>query len=110
MQKIRKGDDVVVIAGKSKGARGKVLRVIPDSKGGPKDRVLVAGVNVVTKHVKPTRQNQRGGIERREAPIHISNVMIADPQSGEPTRVRIQSLEDGRKVRIAVKSGEQIDS
>lgn len=105
MQKIRKGDDVVVIAGKSKGKRGKVLRVIP-----AKQRVLVAGVNVVTKHVKPTRQNQRGGIERREAPIHISNVMIADPQSGEPTRVRIQALEGGRKVRVAVKSGEQIDS
>lgn len=105
MQKIRKGDDVVVIAGKSKGKRGKVLRVIP-----AKDRVLVAGVNVVTKHVKPTRQNQRGGIERREAPIHISNVMIADPQNGEPTRVRIQTLEGGRKVRVAIKSGEQIDS
>jgi large subunit ribosomal protein L24 len=105
MEKIRKGDDVVVIAGKSKGARGKVLRVIP-----AQSRVLVSGVNVVTKHVKPTRQNQRGGIERREAPIHISNVMIADPHSGEPTRVRIQALEDGRKVRVAVKSGEQIDS
>jgi large subunit ribosomal protein L24 len=105
MQKIRKGDDVVVIAGKSKGTKGKVLRVIPANK-----RVLVAGVNVVTKHVKPTRQNQRGGIERREAPIHISNVMIADPQSGEPTRVRVQILEGGRKVRVAVKSGEQIDS
>jgi large subunit ribosomal protein L24 len=105
MEKIRKGDDVVVIAGKSKGTRGKVLRVIP-----AKSRVLVSGVNVVTKHVKPTRQNQRGGIERREAPIHISNVMIADPHSGEPTRVRIQALEDGRKVRVAVKSGEQIDS
>ncbi|KIG15753.1 LSU ribosomal protein L24p (L26e) [Enhygromyxa salina] len=105
MQKIRKGDDVVVIAGKSKGTKGKVLRVIPADK-----RVLVAGVNVVTKHVKPTRQNQRGGIEKREAPIHISNVMIADPQTGEPTRVRIQTLEGGRKVRVAVKSGEQIDS
>ena len=105
MQKIRKGDDVVVIAGKNKGTKGKVLRVIPANK-----RVLIAGVNVVTKHVKPTRQNQRGGIERREAPIHISNVMIADPQSGEPTRVRIQILEGGRKVRVAVKSGEQIDS
>jgi large subunit ribosomal protein L24 len=105
MQKIRKGDEVVVIAGKSKGTRGKVLRVLP-----AKSRVLVAGANVVTKHVKPTRQNQRGGIERREAPIHISNVMIADPQTGEPTRVRIQTLEGGRKVRVAVKSGEQIDS
>jgi len=105
MQKIRKGDEVVVIAGKNKGNRGKVLQVLPAS-----NRVLVQGVNVVTKHVKPTRQNQRGGIEKREAPIHISNVMIADPQSGEPTRVRIQALEGGRKVRVAVKSGEQIDS
>lgn len=105
MEKIRKGDEVVVIAGKSKGKRGKVLRIIP-----AKERVLVAGVNVVTKHVKPTRQNQRGGIERREAPIHLSNVMIADPQNGEPTRVRIQTLEGGRKVRVAIKSGEQIDS
>ena len=105
MEKIRKGDEVVVIAGKSKGKRGKVLRIIP-----AKERVLVAGVNVVIKHVKPIRQNQRGGIERREAPIHISNVMIADPQNGEPTRVRIQTLEGGRKVRVAIKSGEQIDS
>ena len=105
MQKIRKDDEVVVIAGKSKGTKGKVLRVIPAKK-----RVLVAGVNVITKHVKPTRQQQNGGIVRREAPIHISNVMIADPQSGEPTRVRIQTLEGGRKVRVAVKSGEQIDS
>ena len=105
MHKIRKGDEVVAVAGKNKGKRGQVLRVIP-----AKERVLIAGVNVVTKHVKPTRQNQRGGIERREAPIHISNVMIADPQNGEPTRVRIQTLEGGRKVRVAVKSGEQIDS
>jgi large subunit ribosomal protein L24 len=105
MQKIRKGDEVVVIAGKNKGTRGKVLRVLPAT-----DKVVVQGVNVVIKHVKPTRQNQRGGIERREAPIHISNVAIADPQTGEPTRIRIQTLEGGRKVRVAVKSGEQIDS
>ena len=105
MNKIRKGDEVVVIAGKDKGTRGRVLRVLPAAK-----RILIEGVNVVTKHVKPTRQNQRGGIERREAPIHISNVMIADPQSGEPTRIRINTLEGGRKVRVAVKSGEQIDS
>jgi large subunit ribosomal protein L24 len=79
--------------------------VLPDA-----DSVLVANINVVTKHVKPTRQNQRGGLEKREAPIHISNVMIADPQSGDPTRVRIRTLETGHKVRVAVKSGEQIDS
>jgi large subunit ribosomal protein L24 len=105
MQKIRKGDKVVVIAGKSKGARGQVLQVLPTA-----DKVVVQGVNVITKHVKPTRRNQRGGIEKREAPIHISNIMIADPKSGEPTRVRIMTLEGGRKVRVAVKSGEQIDS
>lgn len=105
MQKIRKGDEVIVIAGKDKSKRGKVLRVLPSV-----DKVVVQGINVVTKHVKPTRQNQRGGIERREAPIHISNVSIADPQTGKPTRVRIQTLEGGRKVRVAVKSGEQIDS
>jgi large subunit ribosomal protein L24 len=105
MQKIRKGDKVVIIAGKNKGARGQVLQVLPTT-----DKVVVQGVNVITKHIKPTRQNQRGGIEKREAPIHISNIMIADPKSGEPTRVRIMTLEGGRKVRVAVKSGEQIDS
>ena len=104
MERVRKDDDVVVIAGKYKGSKGKVLRVLPGA-----DRVLVAGVNVVTKHVKPTRQNQRGGIEKREAPIHLSNVMLQDPKTGEPTRVRVKFLEGGRKVRIAVKSGEQID-
>ncbi|EDM76425.1 50S ribosomal protein L24 [Plesiocystis pacifica SIR-1] len=105
MQKIRKGDSVVVITGKDKGKSGEVLRVLPSD-----NRVLVQGVNVITKHVKPTRQNQRGGLEKREAPIHISNVMIADPRDGEPTRVQIKTLEGGQKVRVAVRSGEQIDS
>ena len=104
MERVRKDDKVVVIAGKDKGQSGEVLRVLPK-----KNRVLVKGVNIVTKHVKPTRTNQRGGIERREAPIHLSNVMLADPSTGEPTRVRIKTLEGGRKVRVAVKSGEQID-
>ena len=105
MERVKKNDNVVVVAGKDKGKRGKVMRVIPE-----KQRVVVEGVNVVTKHNKPTRQNQRGGIERKEAPIHLSNVMLADPQTGEPTRVRFQVLESGQKVRVAVKSGEQIDS
>ncbi len=103
MNKIRKDDQVVVVAGKDKGKRGQILRMSGE-------RVVVQNVNVITKHVKPTRQNQRGGIEKREAPIHISNVMLADPKTGEPTRVRIHTLEGGRKVRVAVKSGEQIDT
>jgi large subunit ribosomal protein L24 len=108
MQRIRTGDEVVVIAGKHKGAHGKVLKVQPgeESEGG---RVVVQGVNIVTKHVKPSRENPQGGIQKREAPIHISNVMLADPKSGDPTRVRFKTLENGTKVRIAVKSGEQID-
>lgn len=99
--RVRKDDEVVVIAGREKGRRGKVLRVIPDS-----DRVVVQGINVVTKHVKPSRQNPQGGIQKREAPIHLSNVMLVDPESNEPTRVRFKILESGRKVRIAVKSGQ----
>ena len=105
MERVRKGDDVVIVAGRDKGMRGKVLRVLPKS-----ERVVVEGVNVITKHRKPTRTQQRGGIEKREAPIHVSNVMVADPSTGEPTRVRIKELEGGRRVRIAVKSGEQIDT
>lgn len=103
--RVRKDDEVVVIAGREKGRRGKVLRVIPDA-----NRVVIQGVNIVTKHVSPSRQNPQGGITRREAPMHLSNVMLADPQSGEPTRVRFKILESGRKVRIAVRSGQQIDT
>ncbi|MEE9384210.1 MAG: 50S ribosomal protein L24 [Nannocystaceae bacterium] len=104
MKRVRKGDSVVVVAGKSKGTSGAVLRVLTDS-----DRVLVEGVNIVTKHVKPARRNERGGIEKREAPIHVSNVMLADPTSGKPTRVRIVTLESGQRVRVSIQSGEQID-
>jgi len=104
MQRIRSGEEVVVIAGKNKGSHGKVLKVNLDD-----DRVVIQGVNIVTKHVKPSRENPQGGIQKREAPIHLSNVMLADPKSGDPTRVRFQTLENGTKVRIAVKSGEQID-
>ena len=104
MQRIKKDDEVVVIAGKNKGAHGKVLSVLVDD-----DRVIVQGLNIVTKHVKPSRENPQGGIQKREAAIHISNVMLADPKSGDPTRVRFKTLESGTKVRVAVKSGEQID-
>ena len=104
MQRVRHGDTVVVIAGKQKGATGKVLRVQPDA-----DRVVVEGVNVRTKHIKPSQANPQGGRTKREYPIHLSNVMLADPKTGEPTRIRISTLADGRRVRVAVKSGEQID-
>lgn len=105
MQRVKKDDTVVVVAGKDKGSRGRVLQVIPGA-----DRVVVEGVNVVTKHIKPSQQNPQGGRVKREAPIHMSNVMLADPKTGEPTRVRINELADGRRVRVAVKSGEQIDT
>jgi large subunit ribosomal protein L24 len=104
MQRVKKGDTVVVVAGKNKGKSGEVLRVLPGA-----EKLLVAGVNVVTKHVKPSQQNPQGGRVQREAPIHSSNVMVADPQDGKPTRVRFNVLADGRKVRVAVRSGEQID-
>lgn len=105
MQRVKKDDTVVVIAGKNKGTKGRVLAVYPKD-----DKVLVEGVNVVTKHLKPSQTNPQGGRVRKEAPIHISNVMLADPQTGEPTRVRIKQLESGARVRIAVKSGEQLDT
>jgi large subunit ribosomal protein L24 len=104
MQRVKKGDRVVVIAGKDKGSTGEVLQVIPAD-----DKVVVAGVNVVTKHLKRSQTNPQGRIEKREAPIHLSNVMLADPRDGSPTRVRVQELEDGRRIRVAVRSGEQID-
>lgn len=100
--KIKKGDQVVVLAGKDKGKKGEVLRVIPEDS-----RVVVAGVNVVTKHVKPS-QTSAGGIQKTELPVHISNVAVADPKTGKPTRVGFKVLKDGKKVRVAKKSGETI--
>jgi large subunit ribosomal protein L24 len=104
MERVRQGDTVVVIAGKQKGTKGRVLRVLPKE-----ERAVIEGVNVRTKHIKPTQANPQGGRVKREYPIHLSNVMLADPKTGEPTRVRVSTLTDGRRVRIAVKSGEQID-
>ena len=101
--KIRKGDRVKVIAGRSKGKIGDVLRVLPTES-----RVVVAGVNVIKRHTKPGR-NDAGGIIEREAAIHISNVAVLDPKSDKPTKVGFKFLEDGRKVRIARASGETID-
>lgn len=99
--KIKKGDSVVVRSGKDKGRTGTVLQVMPKE-----GKVLVEGVNVATRHRKPTQTNPQGGIERREAPMAISKVGLA--VDGKPTRVRFESR-DGKKVRVAVKSGETID-
>ncbi len=103
MQRIRKGDEVTVLAGRDRGKKGSVLRVLLDE-----DRVVVQGVNMVKRH---TRQNmrQQGGIVEKETPIHISNVALADPKSGKPTRVGFKFMNDGRKVRFAKASGEVID-
>ena len=103
MQKIRKGDRVVVLAGKDKGKRGEVLRVLPKE-----NRAVVQGANVVKKHQKATRAST-GGIVEQEAPINMSNLAHVDPKTSEPTRVGFKFLEDGRKVRFAKKSGEIID-
>jgi len=103
-RKIRKDDEVIVLTGRDKGKRGAVLRIITKT-----DRVLVEGVNVSKRHVKPTQGDPQGGIVERESPIHISNVALIDPESDRPTRVRYKKLEDGRKVRVAARSGEVID-
>jgi large subunit ribosomal protein L24 len=101
--KIKKGDRVVVLSGKDKGKHGEVLRALPkDSK------VVVAGVNVISRHTKPSQADPQGGIKRSEAPIHVSKVAIEDPKTGKPTRVGFR-IEDGQKVRVAKRSGEVIN-
>ena len=102
--KIKKGDSVVVRSGKDKGRSGTVLQVMP--KDG---KVLVQGVNVAARHRKPSQANPQGGIDRFEAPMAISKVGLADPKTGKATRVRFETSKDGKKVRVAVKSGEKID-
>jgi large subunit ribosomal protein L24 len=101
-QKIKKGDKVVVLSGKDKGRTGEVVRAMP--KDG---KVIVSGINVHARHRKPSQVNPQGGIERKEAPLHVSKVAIADPKSGAATRVRFEER-DGKKVGVAVKSGELI--
>lgn len=100
---VKKGDKVVVITGKDKGKQGVILEAYPKN-----DRVLVEGVNVIKKHQKPNQLNPQGGILTQEAPIHVSNVMPIDPKSGEPTRIGYKVV-DGKKQRIAKKSGELLD-
>jgi large subunit ribosomal protein L24 len=101
--KIKKGDNVVVLSGKDKGKHGIVTASLP--KAG---KLVVSGVNVITRHVKPTQQNPQGGLQRSEAPLAASKVAIEDPKTGKPTRVRFEER-DGKKVRVAVKSGEVIN-
>jgi large subunit ribosomal protein L24 len=101
--KIKKGDKVVVLTGRDKGRTGEVIQVMPTE-----ERALVRGVNMVQRHTKPQGVNE-GGIIRKEAPIHLSNLAVADPKSGEATRVGFKILEDGRKVRFAKRSGDLID-
>jgi len=102
-KKIRKGDEVIVIAGKDKGKTGNVLRVMPKES-----RVLVQGVNMIKRHMRPSASSP-GGIDEREASLHISNVALIDPETHKPTRVGFKFLEDNRKVRVARRSGEMID-
>ena len=102
--KIRKGDEVVVLSGKDKGRTGTVQKVLP--KDG---KIVVEGINVATRHIKPSQTNPQGGIERKPAPMHISKVALADPKDGKPTRVRFETSKDGKKVRVAVKSGEVVN-
>ncbi len=101
--KIKRGDTVVVISGKERGKRGEVERVLPRE-----DRVVVGGVNVRTRHARPTQNNQQG-LYTFAAPIHVSNVMLVDPGSGEPTRVGYRFTDSGEKIRVAKKSGKDID-
>jgi large subunit ribosomal protein L24 len=103
MQKIRKGDKVVVLTGKDKGRTGEVIQVMPKE-----DRALVRGVNVVKRHQRQT-QNQEAGIITKEASIHLSNIAIADPKDGKPTRVGFRIEKDGKKVRFSKRSGEVIN-
>ncbi len=101
--KIRKGDKVVVTTGKDKGKKGEVLKVLRDE-----NRAVVQGVNIVRRHQRQTPQAE-GGIIAKEAPIHISNIAVEDPKDGSATRVGFKTLDDGRKVRVAKRSGEVID-
>jgi large subunit ribosomal protein L24 len=101
--KIKKGDKVVVLSGKDKGKSGEVTKAMP--KDG---KVIVSGVNIITRHKKPTQTDPQGGLERTEAPMHVSKVALQDPKSGKPTRVRFE-VRDGNKVRVAARSGETIN-
>jgi large subunit ribosomal protein L24 len=101
--RLRKGDLVVVISGKDKGKQGKVARLLADT-----DKVVVEGINLIKRHTKPTPRNPQGGIVEREAAIFACKVLPVDPKTGKGTRVRFKQDEKGNKVRVAVKSGEDL--
>ncbi len=103
MSKIRKGDKVVVISGSDKGKKGEVIKLFPKE-----ERALVRGINLVKRHQRPT-QRQQGGIVSKEASVHLSNLAHVDPKSGGATRIGYKTLSDGKRVRVAKKSGEVID-
>ncbi len=103
--KLRTDDTVVVISGKDKGKTGKVMRLFKEE-----DKVIVEGINLVKRHMKPNPRMQQGGILEREQPLHASNVMILDPSTGKGTRIRQKTDDKGVKVRVAVKTGEEIPS
>ncbi len=102
--KIKKNDDVVILTGKFKGKKGKVLTALPKE-----NKVIVAGINIVKRHQKPDAQGNSGGIVSKEMPIEVSNVSLMDPKSGKATRIGYRFLKDGKKVRYAKKSGEIIE-
>ena len=102
--RIRRGDKVKIISGKHKGEVGEVISVLRE-----KNRVLVKNVNIIKKARKPTQENPRGGFVEQESSIHLTNVQLLDPQTDTPTRIGMTVLKDGRKVRVARKSGTQID-
>ena len=106
MRKIRKGDDVIVVAGRDKGRRGTVVRLLRDE-----DRVVVENVNMVKRHLKANpHRGESGGIQEKEAPLHISNVAIYNHKTGRADRVGIKVLEDGRKIRVFKSNGEVVDA
>ena len=102
MRKLKTGDKVVVVSGSNKGKEGKILKVLDE-------KVLVEGVNIVKKHLKPKNNNGNGEIIETEAPIHKSNVMLVDPKTKKPTKVKVETDNKGKKVRVSKKSNEKID-
>ena len=103
--RLRKGDTVVVISGKDKGKKGKIARILVDD-----DKVIVEGINLIKRHMRPSPKNPQGGILEREAAIHACKVMPVDPKTGKGTRVKFSIDDKGKKTRVAVKSGEEIPS